>query len=322
MLFIISFLLSSQVVVTASTLQLALAALLFLLVAHGGQRLTSRTIHLSVVQGLALLAHNSSIVFIPGIVLIMLIDRSRRVSARVIRSVLFMVISLAPWIILRLSMGQTSVHSPGWGSGQYSLSEYIAQMMNGLGAFFLPERLEGAFLPPVACAILLFFLWTVKPGRYNVKRITMPSGRDTWGAAGTTAVLAGVSLLCLPGLFNATWIHNRLDGRFLWFGPMALVPLATAFCATRRRIALAFCGVLLIALPLARSSQHVAGGFIRTPRPESGPRHQSIIYPVYCITRGGGCSSGEGLFRVRPPTFPWQERYKGTGEVYGTTGEN
>jgi hypothetical protein len=137
------------------------------------------------------------------------------------------------------------------------------------------------------------------------------SGGEAARQTSAVAILALLATACTAILFNLTWVHDELRGRFLW--PLPLVALGSiAVAASRstpgRSRRLALVTVLVIALAAGRAGVGVER-VLRNPlavdvTPSTTLRVDHVDQPAVAI--------GHRTL-ISPPDFPWIDRHPALG---------
>jgi len=253
---------------------------------------------LAVVLACALLTHNTGLAYTSTVVLVLLADRTRPVNLRVAAAIVILVVALCPWLTLRWMCGQTGSHAVS--TPLFTPFHYVRQSLSGIGTFFLPvapdlKYVRGALgvLSVGGLAGLLLFR----------KRAGMPV------PAAAVLALTLLSFASIFAIFNFVWIDAPLSGRFLWYMPLAFVPVLLCCAQNRRR--LLFC---LLALTLS-------GPFFNVVQQESGevasplPIHADIstdgnIRPWYYLSERYPERCPKNARPVVAPAYPWMQRWR------------
>jgi hypothetical protein len=161
-----------------------------------------------VAGSLLLLTHNGGVVFVGTCVLLIAVkgtERRNRVTAALLAGSLPIVV----WMTVRHKLGQDGSHSVGFGGGRYAPSTYLQQFVWGLWELVKPSQ-RTPIIGLGALAVLIAFLVWRRVGRTSL----------VFGA-----LFAGIAAGGTYVLFNVVWIYDKLDGRFILFIPIILVPL-------------------------------------------------------------------------------------------------
>ncbi len=163
---------------------------------------------LAIGLGIALmLTHHSCVAFIGAAALIVAVRQSS-LAIGAVQALLLVTIPLGIWKLVRDSLNQAGSHLIGWGNGAYSVPEYVEQLIRGSGNLLVPDRYLASF------AVVLFF-----------SGITAWFFRSKKAAAlrfGTAFVAC--SLAIFLAIFSVTWLASPLNGRFLIYVPLLILP--------------------------------------------------------------------------------------------------
>ncbi|MEZ5312403.1 MAG: hypothetical protein R2862_01510 [Thermoanaerobaculia bacterium] len=146
------------------------------------------------------------------------------------------------WWAVRRRLEPDDGHLVAWGAGRESATGYLRQLAVEIPRLLTPGPFVAGLLALGALALL-----------YATQRRRGPTD-DSLRFLERFCV---VSTLVLFGMFNLTWIHDRLGGRFLVALPMFLGPALLLAAATRRRLLVALALPLLLAAPLARTVERM-----------------------------------------------------------------
>jgi hypothetical protein len=158
-----------------------------------------------------LLTHTSAIAFLVAGSGALVIHR-RGAKDSLLLAVLIGAVPVALWLAVRHLLDQGNSHYIGLGAGRYDVLAYAIQVFDGPGSLLMPGKLGAQFV-----AVLL--LWAAA---LSLAATPMASGLR-FGILVTV-----ISLVVLFALFNLTWIHASIAGRFVLFVPLILVPLTAA----------------------------------------------------------------------------------------------
>ena len=199
-------------------------------------------------------------------------------------------------------MGQSGSHPLQWG-GHYTPLEYIAQILDGLADLLGPQTFDLGwgvlFLVALGMLSLLYIMFYHIDGRRRAQQRVL---RHIFAI--TLSAFGG-----LYGLFNLTYVHDRLSERFLWFLVLGIIAVLAAYSTwlqpSRKKI---FFGVILLlvttwqtARTVMTAKSAIEQGF---PISEVAPHH--TIRADY-IT---GLPIREGnLTIVAPPDYEWLDRH-------------
>ena len=165
---------------------------------------------------LLLLTHNSSVAFLPGLVLLVFLCRSQTRLVRALAAVVASAPPFALWLLVRWYLGQLGSHNLSFGASRYPFVDYLGQLASELADLLAPPGLGVGWLFLIALCVIMGLGLARTRGE-----------RDPICAAGNTClILAAVATVCLLGIFNLTWIYDPLSDRFLLFLPLTLFPAA------------------------------------------------------------------------------------------------
>lgn len=308
--FAVAFILSTQIFLLASSLQLVfLAAAANVLAAHGvipAAHPLRQGALLGLCTGLALLAHNSSMAFVAGAIAVLISDTRIRFSKRVLPSLVILSIAVLPWLLVRTGFGQLDSHVLGTGAGRYHPQDYLAHIAHGTGTFFVPEAAEA--LRPLFLPVLALLL-TAAAYAMRARRAPSPSGIGSRPAFSGLAIFAFTSLAMLFAMFNVVWISDKMDGRFLWCFPLLLAPVLLRWLVDGPRWILAAVLLLLLTTPLLRVGRYTALGAAES---FLGPRRDAhdAIEAHYFITASNRAPADPSLKPIDTPEFPYMENFR------------
>lgn len=246
----------------------------------------------------ALLTHNTGLVYAVTVVSLLLADRSRPVTRRVVAVIMTVMIALCPWLAIRWLCGQAGSHSIG--TPLFTPVQYVGQSLSGIGTFFLPvapdlKLVRGAMgiLIVSGLAGLLAF-------------------RKRASVSGDAAVILALTLISFGAifvLFNLVWINAPLSGRFLWYMPLAFVPVLFRLLQDRRRLlgcllALALPGPLFSVIELER------GGTALPLSPHADAPSDDNIRPWYFLSERYPECGPINTRSVVAPAYPWMQRWR------------
>lgn len=268
--------------------------------AAGGTPRAGDLVGLAIALGALVLTRNAGLAFLPAVTLVLMAHARRATPWRrlaILMAALVLPLALA-WIS-GAALGQTRARVVAPGHALYTMSDYTQQLANGF-ADLVAHPVLGAGKWLVALAAAAAFVGALARLR---------SGRDAQARAALAVAGAGLlGTVMLWALFNFTWVHDELRGRFLWHLPLIVVgTLAVASSrapATRGRHVVAVVAVLVVALQVARvgigvahtlsGRQVVDVGLTTTIRPDHVDR------PPLRLGR---------WTVVSPPSFPWIDRH-------------
>jgi hypothetical protein len=244
----------------------------------------------------ALLAHNSALVHVAASVVVLgCLAGPWRV--RVLSCTMVATIALAPWVAVRSLLGQTTSHV--FNGPVYSSKEYFLQVILSMGDFLLSYSLAlvslrfwlGLGVLSAVVAVLVF-------------RRRLKVSAECQAAA----AVALLSLAFLFGLFHLTRIKDPLAWRFLWFLPLALVPVLLRTSA-RNRLAFAGCLTLCLMSSVGRTIKWTALGVVSAVRVDAARVTDIHIRSWYFLTSDHFGRRPPGTRQVFPPTYPWMARW-------------
>jgi hypothetical protein len=238
---------------------------------------------------LLLLSKNSNIALIPAYFLAIALSG----DARVRQIGIAMATTLVPILIwggARIVLLQMDSHTASLG-GRYSAHGYVEQIFSGFANLLGPGPLGMALLALGSLAIMLTGAKSTASRMRTLIGFTLCSSASLWL------------------LFNLTWIHDALTGRFLWHLPLLLcgILLAALTLESRKSVRLCLWGTLaaIAAVQMLRTThqihQRLSTGTTATiqihhslnPDYMDGP---PIPQPPYLI--------------IAPPAFPWIDRQR------------
>lgn len=152
--------------------------------------------------------HYSSIAFTAAACILILAAARAPFRTRVLGCALVAGAAMATFALLRTLLGQSGSHKIGPGTGLVSTTQNLVDAAAGLRTLLFPSA-----LPVAALAVFLAALCVV-------------SARSGTRATLRAAAYVLVSAVLLALLFSNTLILNTLDGRFIFFMPLVLIPVA------------------------------------------------------------------------------------------------
>ncbi|MFI5371035.1 MAG: hypothetical protein ACHQ52_05700 [Candidatus Eisenbacteria bacterium] len=261
---------------------------------------TTDLIGLAIALVALVLTRNSGLAFLPAVVVVLWIGARRASIARrlaILTAGLLLPLAMA-WVI-GAALGQTRVRVVAPGRALYTMSDYAQQLANGFADLVAhPVLRAGKWL--VTTAAVMAFVWAIAPLR--------AAGDARARAALAVAAVGLLGTAALWALFNLTWVHDELRGRFLWHLPLILIgTVAVASSrapATRARRVAILAAWLLVVLEIARVGVTVSGTW--TGRRMMDADLATTIRPDY-VDRPP-LSLGRSTL-VSPPTFPGIDRH-------------
>ena len=288
----------------AQTLSIGLTGLIYWLIIRepSGSSARAYRVHcivLGCVQALALLTHNAIIAILPGIALALFTYDSYSIRTRLSGIVLNVGISVAPWLAVRIALQQGGSHPVGAGDQFFPVVAYLHQSALTLGQFFFSNANEHRTLSLI-----------LGVGFIVTSLVTWQMTRVTDRSAWRSMLLTILSYLSLLALFCWTPVYNPISSRFLWAVPLGVVPVLFVMAhrqAAWLTIALA---VLVCTFPAKRTVQFAVRGRLQEQTYSNEYQSSFIIYPRYVLTTKSDPVSKPTWYHVRPPTYPWQKRYR------------
>jgi hypothetical protein len=182
----------------------------------------------SCLAAVCMLTHNSSVVFVAAASIMIILLGRNSIYGRIGGGALISVFSFAVWATVRQYLGQSGSHSPG---GYFSINQYAMQASEGIGELIVPKILA---LP----CVLLFLSVAIYICLYRRR-----------GGLIFALLFSIFSLIMLIVVFSVVYLHAQtLDGRFVWFIPLLIVPLLLLESARLRTEV--FVMVLCMAIPI------------------------------------------------------------------------
>jgi hypothetical protein len=239
-----------------------------------------------------MLTHNSAVIFVMSISLVILAAAGGTLPRRLAACAGIMLISLTPWFIIRLWLGQEGSHSIS--KPMYAFIDYAGQVPREIGLFFISSSsrmIQGTV--GVIILVTALILWARRP-RSDIAR--------------RHRVLIGLALAALAGhflVFNLVWIDSAIGDRLIWFFALAVAPVF--FCIAKKRIEVV---ALLLLLTVGVSGWRVVKLAWHGESPpltvDSGEKSPLYIYSPYFLTSRADAIVPAGAIRVRAPIYPWQ----------------
>lgn len=277
---------------------LAFGAMLLTLAAETAKAFVLRSVLVAATLCLALLSHNSALVYVAPATLVLLLHRGQPIRIRHFSAAMIIALSVFPWYGIRWLCGQLESHPPG--SPQHSPLALAGQSLLSLGDLFLSSSPR---LWPVRAALGLALLLFLGGALLFRKKLNLPA------LSVSALVLAGFSFLLLFVLFNVTWIDSGLSGRFLWYVPLALLPVLLQ--VTQRRMLVLLCILVpLLGVSAARNLKWVARSVVAPLPPSATVATDMHIRPWYYLTEIHPEQRPEGTTQVVPPTYSWMPRWE------------
>jgi len=188
-----------------------------------------------------LLTHNSAIVFVLAVAAVTIVMGSGQFVVRVITGFVIAAVPIAVWSSVRSITGQNASHSIGRAEGFFSPGEYLRQLLHGLGSLITFDR---SYLPE---AVVFLTMFTIGVGIYMGKDRKLLQFVSFF-------VLCALSGLLL--IFCFTSLPNQpLNGRFIVFVPLVLVPPLFLTLSHRFQVSSIAAAIVLIGPPVYWSGQ-------------------------------------------------------------------
>ena len=302
----------------SETLFLLLLALLFLQLLpfyqqdqrHKPRFLPLVTLNLCLL--LLLACRNSTLTFVPGIVMALFYSRrAAPLRHRLLPAVLTGLLAVGGWLGLRAMLGQTASHPVELG-GHFTPLQYGQQLVDGLASLLGPDALGlrwwalGAVV--VAVGLIASTLLIQK------KQIETSEQRVLLYLLGT--ILSSAAGLYL--LFNLTNITDPLTGRFLWFLVLGILGFLAAWAtwmpANQTKHVVLTVVVVIAAAQLVRTSRTLANELQSASPPVDMVTLCETIRPDYW---SGPPIVTDSYTLIAPPTYHWIDRHY--REQQGTT---
>jgi hypothetical protein len=248
---------------------------------------------------------HAGLALVPAAALVALVSAWRTpVSRRLGILVATVVVPLAIAWLTSAAFGELHTRVVALGVARYTPGDYVAQIVNGWADLVAhPVLRAGKWV--VAIAMALAFMAAL--GRLAL------SGGEAARQALAVAILALLATACTAILFNLTWVHDELRGRFLW--PLPLVALGTMAVAASRSTpghsrGLAVVTALVIVLAAGRAGVGVARVFRSQlavdVTPSTTLRVDHVEQPAVAI--------GHQTL-ISPPDYPWIDRHPAPGRL-------
>jgi hypothetical protein len=255
----------------------------------------------------ALLSHNSALVYVPPVALMLILDRSRPFRSRALASTVVSA-SIIPWFALHWGLGQMAQHASYKPFTWDVPATYLAQSISGIGDFFLSS--SPALLLARGAIGGVFVLGLL--GLFARRKEAEPSRR--YRAA---LLLTALSYAFLFLIFTVTWVDSSfrvyserdpLSGRFLWYIPLALVPVYLG-ASRNKPILLGALVALVLAASIGRTFVWVSKALVQPLTTFSSEALDLSIRPDYFLTSAHPERRPSHAIQVIPPTYPWMRRW-------------
>jgi hypothetical protein len=241
-----------------------------------------------------MLTHNSSLVFVAmTVVAVGLAGGGGGIGQRALGSRLIMLISLVPWLLIRLLLHQEGSHA--WTKGIYSPIQYVGQVLSGVGTFFISSSSV-----PVQGAV----------GALILASVAIPALQRTRVDTGVRCQLClRLALVVLAGLFiifNFVPIGSKLDGRFLYYFPVAVAPVLW-IQAKRYRPVFVLLILMTVGVSGWRVCKNVWRGAVPALNEATTDQPATIIHSEYLLTSRATSVVSPGEVRIKTPVYPWEK---------------
>ncbi len=245
---------------------------------------------------LLMLTHTSSVAFVGAAVLVVLLTTQIRLSARLLGAALSAGTALVPWLISRHFLHQTGSHRIGVGVAAFKPLAYAAQALGGSTTLLIKQ--------PWLAAPLALLIGGVSYFAFDPSVL----GPRALAAVRVRLLFVASALLLLFSLFNVTYITDKLTGRFVFFVPLTLVPVALALLASGKRPALFLACAALIELAGVPRILDLARG-VQASHDGLAARPEQLALENDCVRRpdahaSWSCSAAT-LPRLPPPEPNW-----------------
>jgi hypothetical protein len=252
---------------------------------------------LAALLGTALmLTHNASVAYVAAGSIVLAIFGRQSPARRLAACGVLIAVPGAVWLAVRGALGQGGSHTFGLEVAQETPAAYAWQMVSGIAYLIGPSKYKLSIAVLAAVAVFLV-------------AALVPAGRRLgWVDARTAKVLRayltfGVAAALLTwAQFSSTWIQEPLNGRFVLFLPLVVVPALTVLFSRIRQplLAIALCSGLALQ-PVLRLVE-------RTSHPIDAYPHMALpgdsIDPTFVDRLP---TTVEGRRLISPPLYPWTE---------------
>lgn len=247
---------------------------------------------------LGLLTHNSMIIFLFATIFILVVEYSQPLVRRLLSSLFILVIPLVTWVAVRNSLNQTYSHAQT--QSLYKPSEYILQTINGIGYFFVSSLSQ---LQNVRYAVGLIFVSFVIYILLFRKKLKLDKFFRT------SFLLVIISFIILYVLFNVIWIDSQLADRFLWYIPLATVPIFL-YVLREKKVILYLVILLLLGFSSVKNIRSMLYGTVSPVSIAQQEVFDNNIHPWYYLSSRTNLRIPPGSKQISPPTFPWMTRWR------------
>jgi hypothetical protein len=178
---------------------------------------------IGMLTGAFLLAHNSSIAIVPPLFLLLCLLRQKWLT-RLTSVALACFLPVLAWLTVRYFLGQVDSHP--FGGARYGPGDYFLQLLDGVSLFAGFRQLG---LPLNGFLLFIALAVAVASGRWF------------------PLLFAAAFMVCLLGLFNATYISDPFGSRFSLCLTLSILP-RVAWYETDSRLSRWACMVLVVYL--------------------------------------------------------------------------
>lgn len=253
------------------------------------------------------LAHYSAYVYIIPSFAILIFNNRLSIPSRFITALVAMITTVLvcriftnPWIKSAGNMGLLDVYN-GIGSGRYSPTEYLGQVIENFGHFWFPQDYAyygGLFI------IAFSVIFIIARNNKHIFGLVVRYPRSLY-----SVLYAAVSLCTIFVIYNVTTLDESLSLRFTWYAVFVMIPIIFALIPYHKKFATALVVSFFFATPLMRFSKYIIFG-IMPEQPLSGKYRSNAILPEFYISATDGLSVPKisGSERVNPPNYIWIKR--------------
>ncbi len=285
---------------SSNSLELFFVGLLFYRITGLSARRTARlAFNDSIILGLILcasmLTHNSCIVFLGATIIIFYFAAGGSPKQRICACGVIFLISFIPWISIRHYLGQGGSHQLE--GGILPVYHYINQSFYPVGVFFVST--SSVFLQGlVGFVILSLVLYLAAIGLRS--NFLVPS-----------RLCISFSLIAFAGFFalvNITPLPNGLDGRYILYLPLAVIPPLFLWARDKMTV-MVFLFFLTTVVSGARISQRAWHGGTTPLTNQTNEQSPKIIYCRYFLSANKDAMAPQGFIRIMPPVYPWGDHW-------------
>jgi hypothetical protein len=243
-----------------------------------------------------MLTHNASVAYVAaGSVVLALFARQSR-SHRLAACAALITVSGAAWVAVREALGQGGSHTFGLEVAEETPAAYALQMVSGVAYLVGPSKYRLSLA--VLAAAALFLIAAVGPAS---RRLGLADAR-TMRVLRVYLTFGVTAALVTWAQFISTWIEEPLNGRFVLFLPLIVVPALMVLFARMKQ------PLVAIALCIGLALQPVLRLVERTGHPIDAYPHMALpgdyIDPAF-VDRLPSMEEGRRL--ISPPLYPWTE---------------